>query len=412
MPEPPTGRDRFASMVLGLGLVLGAVVAAATLTWTGPAHWPLFALGLVVAYALCSRVEFELGPGCAVPTQLVFVPMWFVVPPALLPLAVAGGYLLGALPEYLDGSVHWRRSLVLLGNCWYAVGPAIVLSRFAHDGPTLRQWPVYVGAFAAQVACDAVPAATREWFVFGHRPRGLVPYLAWVYGLDALLTPAGLAAAGDGGAGFLLVVPVAAVLAVLARDLRLRLDRSLTLKDAFNDAAQVARLDALTGVGNRLAWDEALQLLQHDLRAVGKPHSIVLVDVDDLKLANDSRGHAAGDELLQAVAATLRDAVREGDVVARIGGDEFAILMRDTDASSCLERLSRLRLAFVDRSLTDGHRVSATLGYGSTPPAASLRAAQEQADARLYDAKAARSLPSDTDAPHSVLAFPRAVEQR
>jgi diguanylate cyclase (GGDEF)-like protein len=155
-----------------------------------------------------------------------------------------------------------------------------------------------------------------------------------------------------------------------------------------------------------------LQLLQHDLRAVGKPHSIVLVDVDDLKLANDSRGHAAGDELLQAVAATLRDAVREGDVVARIGGDEFAILMRDTDASSCLERLSRLRLAFVDRSLTDGHRVSATLGYGSTPPAASLRAAQEQADARLYDAKAARSLPSDTDAPHSVLAFPRAVEQR
>ena len=131
-----------------------------------------------------------------------------------------------------------------------------------------------------------------------------------------------------------------------------------------------------------------------------------------LQLANDSRGHAAGDELLQAVAATLRDAVREGDVVARIGGDEFAILMRDTDASSCLERSSRLRLAFVDRSLTDGHRVSATLGYGSTPPAASLRAAQEQADARLYDAKAARSLPSDTDAPHSVLAFPRAAEQR
>lgn len=410
MPEAPSGRDRLASVLLGLGLVVAAAGAATTLRWTGQVHWPVFALGLVVAYALCSRVEFEIGPGCAVPTQLVFVPMWFVVPPALLPLAVASGYLLGALPEYLDGSVHWRRSLVLLGNCWYAVGPAIVLSQFAHGSPTLRQAPVYLGAFAAQVACDAVPAATREWFVFGHTPRGIVPYLAWVYGLDALLTPVGLSAAGNGRAGFLLVLPVAGVLAVLARDLRLRITRSLTLKDAFHSAAQVARLDALTGVGNRLAWDEALQLLQHDLRAAGKPHSVVLVDVDDLTLANDRHGHALGDEVLQAVAATLRDAVREGDVVARIGGDEFAILMRDTDASSCLERLSRLRHAFVDRRLSVGQQISATLGYGSTPPATSLRAAQEQADARLYDAKAARDLP--VDAGHSVIAFPRVSDRR
>src|SRR5690349_8565329 len=410
MPEAPSGRDRFASGVLGLGLVVAAACASTTLNWTGRAHWPVVTLVLVVAYALCSRVEFEIGPGCAVPTQLVFVPMWFVVPPALLPLAVASGYLLGALPEYLDGSVHWRRALVLLGNCWYAVGPALVLSHFAHRGPTLHHSPVYLGAFAAQVACDAIPAATREWFVFGHSPRALAPYLAWVYGLDALLTPVGLSAAGNGSAGVLLVLPIAGVLAVLARDLRLRITRSLTFKDAFHSAAQVARLDVLTGVGNRLAWDEALQLLQHDLRAAGKPHSVVLVDVDDLKLANDRHGHALGDEVLQAVAATLRDAVREGDVVARIGGDEFAILMRDTDASSCLERLSRLRHAFADRQLPDGHRVSATLGYGSTPPATSLRAAQEQADARLYDAKAARGLP--VDAEHSVIAFPRRIDQR
>jgi diguanylate cyclase (GGDEF)-like protein len=410
MPEAPSGRDRLASVVLGLGLVAAAAVAARTLNSAGQAHWPVFALGLVVAYALCSRIEFELGPGCAVPTQLAFVPMWFVVPPAILPFAVAAGYLLGALPEYLDGSVHWRRSLVLLGNCWYAVGPALVLSHFAHGGPALRQAPVYLAAFAAQVAFDAVPAAMREWFVFGHSPRELVPFLAWVYGLDALLTPVGLAAAGNGRGGFLLVLPVAAVLSVLAHDLRLRLNRSLTLNDAFNNAAQVARLDALTGVGNRLAWDEALQLLQHDLRAAGKAHSVVLVDLDDLKLANDAHGHAVGDELLRAVAATLRDAVREGDVVARIGGDEFAILMRETDASSCLERLSRLRLAFADRRLASGQRVSATLGYGSSPPAASLRAAQEQADARLYDAKAVRDLPAD--APHSVIAFPRLAGPR
>jgi diguanylate cyclase (GGDEF)-like protein len=411
MAEAPSGRDRVASTALGLLFGLGAIGAEATLKWTGPAHWPGFALLLVLAYALCSRVEFEIGPGCAVPTQLVFVPMWFVVPPAALPLAVAFGYVLGAVPEYVDGSVNWRRWLVLLGNSSYAFGPAIVLSHFAQGGPTIGQWPVYVGAFAAQVVCDAVPAAAREWFVFGHGPRGLAPFLIWVYGLDVLLTPAGISAAANGRAGFLLMLPVAALLAVLARDLRLRLDRSLTFKDAFDNAAQAARSDPLTGVGNRLAWDEALQLLQHDLRAEGKPQSIVLVDVDDLKLANDRHGHAVGDELLQAVAATLRDAVRGDDVVTRIGGDEFAILMRDTDASSCLERLSRLRRSFADRTLPDGHRVSATLGYGSTPPATSLGAAQEQADARLYDAKAARALPPDGEAAHSVLAFPRAAER-
>jgi len=393
MPEAPSGRDRVASAVVGLGFIVAAIGAELTLRWTGSAGWPGFALLLVVAYALCSRVEFEIGPGCAVPTQLVFVPMWFVIPPAALPLAVAFGYLLGAVPEYLNGSVNWRRCLVLLGNSSYAIGPAIVLSVFAHGGPTLGQWPVYVGAFAAQVVCDAIPAGAREWFVFGHGPRGLAPFLIWVYGLDALLTPAGLSAAANGRAGFLFVLPVAVLLAVLARDLRLRLDRSLTFKDAFDDAAHEARSDALTSVGNRLAWDEALQLLRHDLRAAGKPHSIVLVDVDHLKLANDRHGHAVGDELLQAVAATLRDVVRDDDVVARIGGDEFAILMRDTDEPHCLARIARLERALAERFLPSGVRVAATVGYGSMPPAASLRAAQEHADVRLYDAKAKPYLP-------------------
>jgi diguanylate cyclase (GGDEF)-like protein len=191
---------------------------------------------------------------------------------------------------------------------------------------------------------------------------------------------------------FAFVLPLAALLAVLARDRRRRLDRSLTFEDAFN-AAQAARADALTGVGNRLAWDEALQLLQHDLRAAGKPHSIVLVDVDHLELANDRHGRTVGDELLGAVAATLREAVRDDDVVARIGGDEFAILMRDTDESACLLRIARFEQALGDRQLPSGVRVAATVGYGTIPPAASLPAAQEHAHVRLYEAKAKRDLP-------------------
>jgi len=393
MPEAPSGRDRVASAAFGLGFLVAATAAASHLTWSAPGGWPGLTLALVVAYALCSRIEFEIGPGCAVPTQLVFVPMWFVVPPALLPFAVAAGYVLGAVPEYVDGSIHWRRVLVLLGNCWYALGPALVLAQVAGGGPTLTRWPILIGAFAAQVACDAAFAGAREWIVFGHGPRRMLPFLGWVYGVDALLTPVALVAAAEGRAGFLFVLPLAALLGILAHDLRRRLDRSLTFRNAFHTAAQVARSDALTALGNRLAWDEALQSLQHDPGAVGKAHSIVLVDVDRLKLANDQYGHAVGDELLRAVAATLRETVRAHDVIARIGGDEFAILMRDMDSASCLERVERLRQALAHRYLASGARVSARVGYGSMPPARSLSAAQEDADARLYEAKAARDAP-------------------
>ena len=119
----------------------------------------------------------------------------------------------------------------------------------------------------------------------------------------------------------------------------------------------------------------------------------MLVDVDHLELANDRHGRTVGDELLGAVAATLREAVRDDDVVARIGGDEFAILMRDTDESACLLRIARLEQALADRQLPSGVRVAATVGYGTVPPAASLRAAQEHARVRLYEAKAKRDLP-------------------
>jgi diguanylate cyclase (GGDEF)-like protein len=167
------------------------------------------------------------------------------------------------------------------------------------------------------------------------------------------------------------------------RDLRLRLGRWLSGEDAFRSVAQAAREDVLTGVGNQLAWDEALQLLQHDLRAAGKPHSIVLVDAGDVS-----------DERLQAVAETLRDAVRGDDVVARIGDDEFAILMCDTDTAACLVRLERLERALAERYLPSGVSVAATVGHGSMPPAASPREAQEAAHARLCEARAAsRELP-------------------
>lgn len=98
------------------------------------------------------------------------------------------------------------------------------------------------------------------------------------------------------------------------------------LRQALQDDERLARRDPLTGVGNRLAWDEALGQAQARVEA-GLPVTVLTLDVDGLKAVNDAYGHAAGDDLLRRCAAALLNGVRQGDVVARLGGDEFAVLL-------------------------------------------------------------------------------------
>ena len=149
------------------------------------------------------------------------------------------------------------------------------------------------------------------------------------------------------------------------------------------------RTDALTGVASRLAWDEALR------SAVG-PTSVVIVDVDSLKAVNDEHGHGAGDELLQRCARVLADSSRQDDLVARIGGDEFGVLLAGADehrAQSWCDRLSVL----LER--TDEPALSWSLGCASVPPCETLAAAVSLADRRMYAHKqrergAGESVPS------------------
>ncbi len=113
-------RDLVVTGLLAAGFVVCAAVFVAALPW----HHSLSSLtvaALVAAYALLSRVEFEVGPGSAVPIQLAFVPMVFALPLPLVPLCVAAGYLLGALPEYLGGRINPTRGLVLVASSWYSV---------------------------------------------------------------------------------------------------------------------------------------------------------------------------------------------------------------------------------------------------------------------------------------------------
>ena len=90
-----------------------------------------------------------------------------------------------------------------------------------------------------------------------------------------------------------------------------------------------AYTDPLTAVLNRSAFDEHLHAVYERLSRVGGSHALVLVDLDQFKVVNDTAGHHAGDELLILIAEALKQSVREGDVVARLGGDEFAVLLLD-----------------------------------------------------------------------------------
>ena len=195
---------------------------------------------LVLAAALLGRLEFEIGSGFTVPTQLVFVAMLFVLPPAIVPLAVAAGLALDRVPDVIAGRRHPQRLLTVLGDAWFALGPAIVFVVADIRVPSLADWPIYLMALIAQFAGDFACSATREWRSRGVRPRLQFEVMREVWLVDALLTPIGLLAAyattRDQHA-YLLVLPLAALLSVFARERRQRIGYAIELNAAYRGTA-------------------------------------------------------------------------------------------------------------------------------------------------------------------------------
>ena len=104
--------------------------------------------------------------------------------------------------------------------------------------------------------------------------------------------------------------------------------------------------DSMTGLYNRAHFDSEFGRLQHSMRM---PVSIIVIDVDGLKILNDTKGHKAGDRLIVSVAAILKEAFRDDDIVARVGGDEFSVLLAETGADALqvvIERLNKCHSRF------------------------------------------------------------------
>ena len=145
--------------------------------------------------------------------------------------------------------------------------------------------------------------------------------------------------------------------------------------------------DVLTGVGNRRAFDEALISRFEQARRYGSEFSLVLIDVDHFKNFNDTKGHQAGDEVLQRVGAILRERTRRSDVVARYGGEEFAILLPETALFETLRFAEKIRVAVAAQ--VPGVTISIGIASLSHMPHATPAELLNAADRSLYRAKAA-----------------------
>ena len=235
VPQTLGQRERLGETVAGVGFLAVATALVVLLPSTRSLEVAP-ALLLLSAYALASRIKFEVGAGYTVPTQLLFVPMLFFLPSTTVPLFVAGGSVLGDLPDYLEGRRHPERVVIALGDSWHAVGPALVLTLCGAESATLGDWPIYLAALAAQFAFDLITNMAREWFELGVPPRAQLADGAWIYSVDALLSPIGLFAAmsaHDERYVFLVVVPLIALLGIFAGDRRARLEGALELSQAY-----------------------------------------------------------------------------------------------------------------------------------------------------------------------------------
>ena len=150
--------------------------------------------------------------------------------------------------------------------------------------------------------------------------------------------------------------------------------------------ASEARIDALTGLANRRALEEILaaeisraQRFEHEL-------AVVLLDLDRFKEINDSFGHAAGDEMLRAVSRLLSSLARQGDTVARWGGEEFVVVLPETDLAGARRFAERLRRTIEANSVED-MQTTASCGVAAMLPEDSVEALLGAADRALYQAK-------------------------
>jgi hypothetical protein len=329
------GRERAVEQIAGATFLVVALGMALFLD--SPRTLDLGTLAvLVVAYVVACRAKFDIADGYTVPTELVLVPMLFLLPTPAVPLVVSLSWLLGRLIDFATGRTSVHRAFHVFGDCWHAVGPALVIVVAGAQTFSWDSWPVYFAALAAQFAFDFAASTARPWLIDGTPPAVVLRMIGPVYGLDAALAPIGLIAAAAAVAVSpaicLLVIPLAGVLAILSRERQTRVDQALALSEAYQGTALllgdvVEADDAYTGSHSRGVVELSLEVsdrlglgfeqrrnvefaaLLHDVGKIAVPDEIINKEgpLDEAEWEVMRRHTIEGERMLKRIGGVLAE---------------------------------------------------------------------------------------------------------
>ncbi|MGO9901709.1 MAG: HD domain-containing phosphohydrolase [Solirubrobacteraceae bacterium] len=248
------------------------VAVAAMLLISGPSasiRPGVFAV-LVGVYAAVARIEFPVGAGSVVPTQLVLVPMIVLLPPASVPLAVALGLVISAAIDCALGRIRPRRMLGAIPDAWHAVGAAVVLCLAGSPASGFNDLPILAAALAACCVVDLVSSVARVRLAGVVRDLpALIRVMGLVWMVDACLAPVGLlaaVAARQSDAAILFVLPLVSLLWLLGRDRTRRIDqaqRRLRLVEHERGRLQSAVGHLGDAFAAKLNFERLLEILLH-----------------------------------------------------------------------------------------------------------------------------------------------------
>jgi diguanylate cyclase (GGDEF)-like protein len=225
-----------------------------------------------------------------------------------------------------------------------------------------------------------LPVILATWFVgrnAGIAVTGLSGF-AWLLGESMSLSPA---------PHVFFSVWNAVVLVVLFSIITLSLS---SLKSALEKEKLLSRKDFLTGAENRLAFYEKAEIELNRCRRYGTPFTVAYFDCDNFKEVNDKLGHHAGDEMLRLIAETIKDNIRAMDMVARIGGDEFVILLPEFPGKSAQDFCNRIRELLLAEMRKRECSITFSLGIATfNSPPGSVDELVAKADNLMYGAKKA-----------------------